>query len=348
MEAQYPSRSRRTATIVLLIALLLHLLFLAYLLILQHHDQSYELKLQALRELALAKAMANKQKNPQQKEETFEWFSGDARPSPAPVIFHEEPAAPDAQDLAQPLEAAQATDAQPQEKQEEVQQTTAQEVEKPQEKIEEMKSESQTTISINEPAENQVKKAEVQKEVAENQETKKSADAKAMADKQTENAQKQQVQKKQPSQQQKKLSLADIAQGLISKLDENSQHYVSSKGGNKGQPTDEQIKYERYIGKLFACMQKSIRIHKGNLNLDSFLEAEVYFQLTLNRNGSLADVHIIQTSGNRTLDEFILFVVRDAASSFPPVPSYLKQSSYPLGFVINPGPSKPMINFSYY
>ena len=133
----------------------------------------------------------------------------------------------------------------------------------------------------------------------------------------------------------------------MQRMQENSQHYVDTRGGKEGQPTAEQLKYERYVAKLFACIQKSIRIHKHNMQIQVYQEAEVDFQLTLNRNGTLADLRLIRSSGMRQLDEFILFVVRDAATSFPPVPSSLKHTSYPLGFILNPAPNKPLFNLSF-
>jgi membrane protein involved in colicin uptake len=312
----------------------------------QHHDKSYEQKLQQLREKA-AQLMKQKQaQNPQQKDdESFEWFSGDARPSPAPVVFHEEPAAPEAKDLSQPLEAAkdplQDTQEPLEEKKEDeqkIEKTVAEPLEKSSEKILE-NAEIKTTIEEESEFKTQ-KKAE-----------EKAAETKEVADKEKANtaakSSSKKVPEKQKSQSQKKLSLADIAQGLMSKFDENSQHYVSSKGGNIGQPTAEQLKYERYVAKLFACMQKSIKIHRSAMNLDSFHQAEVYFQLTLNRNGTLADVHLLTSCGIKQLDDFIIFIVRDAASSFPPVPSFLKHTSYPLGFIINPSPEKSGMHFSF-
>ena len=92
-------------------------------------------------------------------------------------------------------------------------------------------------------------------------------------------------------------------------MNEKSEHYVNTRSTRQGKITEEQIKYERYIARLFACMQKSISIHKQKIQLHNFQELEVDFQLSLNRNGTIQDLKLIRSCGVHQLDEFILFIV---------------------------------------
>lgn len=353
METNYPSRSNRTATIVIALVLLLHLLLLAFLLIWQHHDKNYELKLAQLHEQLIKQMQAQKQQqqleNPDQEQ--TEWFSGAARPS-APVIFHDEPTTVEKTETTQIPETIakemhqsvlqEKVEPQAEQSQEETEESNTTELKKDQE----IKPEMQTTL---EHSADHIQEKGQPHSLTTTEEQKKEEATKQI---------KQHIKKKNEKEKTelntnasqpavKNLALSDIAQGLMQKMQENSQHYVETRGGREGQPTAEQLKYERYIAKLFACIQKSIRIHKHNLQIQVYQEAEVDFQLTLNRNGSLANLRLIRSSGVRQLDDFILFVVQDAASSFPPVPSYLKQTSYPLGFILNPTPNKPLFNLSF-
>lgn len=307
-----------------------------------------------MRESAVAKAMADWQKKNPGKvpdEQEMEWFSGAAKPS-APVIFHDEPTTVEQTETTQIPEIVtkEMHHSELHEKLEEKIEQPQEEITEPEKaelKVSEVKPLTQTTFEqLSEPLETDQGQTRLSTKSAEQKLEKAQDQAQKQPQKKVQK-EKTEITSQSSKAAVKNLSLSDIAQGLMQRMQENSQHYVESRGGREGQPTAEQIKYERYIAKLFACIQKSIRIHKQNLQIEVFQEAEVDFQLTLHRNGQLADLRLIRSSGYRQLDDFILFVVQDAASSFPPVPSYLKHTSYPLGFILNPTPNKPLFNLSF-
>lgn len=339
METNYTNtQSKRTIVFVLLLAFLIHLLLMMALLIWKYHDKEYELKLQELREQLIEKLQQQKMNAAHPEDETFEWVAGQAKGGGATVVFDDTQAPslgaePQEQ---QPLVDQQVADIAPpldQQKAEEMEETEEKPADLPLKEEITPKTPTTTLTELGETkpmeqAPEEIKGATHETHKVETPETKPKKKRKKIA-----NAQ-------------QKVSLAAIAQGYMQKINQNSEHFVNTLSNKQGTPTDEQIKYERYIAKLFACMQKSIKVHKNNINIPNTVQAYVAFNLTLTRSGTIEDLYILQSSGMREVDDFILFIVRDAACSFPPVPSYLKQTAYPLAFIINQQPEAPLFRFS--
>lgn len=130
------------------------------------------------------------------------------------------------------------------------------------------------------------------------------------------------------------ITLAQITQGFLEQRKENSGSFgISMLGMQHGIPTDEQIKYERYLQKLSWCWQNACNIHRSKSPHVS-IDSEIQLSFALNRDGILQDLTIRKSSGNRILDNFIVFVFQEASQSFPPVPSYLPDNPFQLTLVI--------------
>jgi len=130
-------------------------------------------------------------------------------------------------------------------------------------------------------------------------------------------------------------TLAQLTQGFMNHVkDEGGQHLVSMLGPKKGLPSEDQIKYERYIQKISACITNSFAIHHTKFTLSSPVEDNTLVFIAINRNGTLYHIALRQSSGNKGLDAFVLSVFRDASLSFPPLPHYLPDNPLTLTCIV--------------
>jgi TonB family protein len=130
------------------------------------------------------------------------------------------------------------------------------------------------------------------------------------------------------------LSLAQLTQGFLHHVKDEGKHAIHMLGKKTGMPSDEQIKYERYLQKINWCLQNSFNINQHQLLLPSTAEYNSHIRFSLNKNGTLTHCSIAKSSGNHQLDQFILFIFKDASTSFPPIPTYLPHDSFTLTYVI--------------
>lgn len=130
------------------------------------------------------------------------------------------------------------------------------------------------------------------------------------------------------------LTLAQLTQGFLNQRKEDAGiHGISMVGMKNGLPTDEQMKYERYLQKLSWCLQNSFTIHERRTPLIA-MNSDIYLFFALDRDGILKHVSVKKSSGNKLMDDFILFIFRDASSSFPPVPGYLPHDPFQMTCII--------------
>ena len=130
------------------------------------------------------------------------------------------------------------------------------------------------------------------------------------------------------------LTLAQLTQGFLDHLKNEGSHAIHMLGKKSGKPSDEQIKYERYLEKLGWCLQNSYHINQHHFPPSAHLDDKVHVLLSLNKDGSLKHCQIAKTYGNRELDNFTLFIFNDASSSFPPVPQYLPHDPFTITYII--------------
>jgi hypothetical protein len=104
-------------------------------------------------------------------------------------------------------------------------------------------------------------------------------------------------------------------------------------GMKRGIPSDEQMKYERYLQKLSWCLQNSFNINEGKTPRTS-ADTEIHLFFSLNRDGILQQLTLKKSSGSKLLDDFVIFVFQEASQSFPPVPSYLPDNPFQLTCII--------------
>jgi len=145
-------------------------------------------------------------------------------------------------------------------------------------------------------------------------------------------------QPKPPSLQQKPLTLAQLTKGFLEHIKDEGKHRITTIGQEGQTPTAEQLKHERYVEKLSWCLQNSFKINSNKFPTTEPVRTIVKVYLALNQNGTVKKLKIVESSGNRLLDQFIHYIFRDASSSFPPVPHYFPHNPYTITYVIEINP----------
>jgi len=132
------------------------------------------------------------------------------------------------------------------------------------------------------------------------------------------------------------LTLAQLAQGFLHHAHEGGNYGVSILSDRSGLPSEQQLKYERYLQKLGWCLQNSYNINSNRCPAISH-DMVTHVFLALNRDGIIQNLNLVKSSGNIHVDQFILMVFREASGAFPPVPNYLPDNPFALTYVISIG-----------
>lgn len=129
-------------------------------------------------------------------------------------------------------------------------------------------------------------------------------------------------------------ALAGITRGYLEQLQHEGENLIKTIGGDPNKrPTDEQLKYERYLAKIQWCLQNAHNINQEKCPPQP-LQATMKVYFILHRNGTMEQLKIVQSSGNAFADQYILGLFTTAASSFPPVPAYIKEDPLPLWYTV--------------
>jgi len=138
--------------------------------------------------------------------------------------------------------------------------------------------------------------------------------------------------------QQKPLTLAQLTRGFLEHIKDEGKHRITTLGKEGQTPTAEQLKHERYIEKLSWCLQNSFKINNDKFPTTEPDKTIVKVYLELNKNGTVKELKIVESSGDRLLDQFVHYIFRDASSSFPPVPHYFPHNPYTITYIIEINP----------
>jgi len=148
------------------------------------------------------------------------------------------------------------------------------------------------------------------------------------------------VQQSRPvSLQQKPLTLAQLTKGFLEHMKDKGNHRITTIGQEGRTTTAEQLKHERYVEKVSWCLQNSFKINSNKFPTTESVKAIVKVYLALNQNGTVKELKIIKSSGDRLLDQFVHYIFRDASSSFPPVPHYFSHNPYAITYIIEIHPA---------
>ncbi len=125
-----------------------------------------------------------------------------------------------------------------------------------------------------------------------------------------------------PQQAKNKMTFAQLAQGFVKHVEQAAAIEVDS--NKKGVASIEQLKHLHYINKIYDYVQNSWTINSVNRPTHVTITKVALIELVLNQDGSIHTLNLVQSSGDKDFDRFLLYVFKDASSSFPPVPALLK------------------------
>ena len=131
----------------------------------------------------------------------------------------------------------------------------------------------------------------------------------------------------------KGVTLAHIAQGYLDSLDQGGSYTIGMAGNPNKLPTNEQLQLENFSGKLIWHVQNIHHINFERFNLPA-LQSSIHIYFMLDRKGHMSNLKILQSSGNAKVDDYILYLFKEASSSFPPLPQFIKQDPAPLNYTL--------------
>lgn len=130
--------------------------------------------------------------------------------------------------------------------------------------------------------------------------------------------------------------LAAFTRGYLHQVNTAGENLVTLMGGDPTKrPGVEQLKYERYWAKIQWCIQNSFAINRDRYQPVKAIHCTMKIFFAVSRDGKISNLHIMQSSGHNELDSFMNFAINYAASSFPPLPNFIKDDPYPMTWLIN-------------
>lgn len=138
----------------------------------------------------------------------------------------------------------------------------------------------------------------------------------------------------------KNMDLKEISKGFLDYSEQQGGNFIQYTAAIEGAPTEKQLQHERYIKKIFDCIENTMKIKSNTLMfykpVDPSQVLIVTINIMLNNDGKVDDVSIAQPSGYPEFDRFMLSMLTYSSSAFPPVPNYLSKDKYymPVRFLI--------------
>lgn len=131
----------------------------------------------------------------------------------------------------------------------------------------------------------------------------------------------------------KGVTLAHLAQGYLDSLDQGGSYTIGMAGNPNKLPTNEQLQLENFSGKLIWHVQNIHHINFERFNLPA-MQSSIHIYFMLDRKGHMSNLKILQSSGSTKVDDYIVYLFKEASSSFPPLPQFIKQDPAPLNYTL--------------
>ena len=126
----------------------------------------------------------------------------------------------------------------------------------------------------------------------------------------------------QKSNQKEPLSFAQIAQGFAAQI---AQVDMAVESNRQGPANMTMVVMVNYFQKVLKNIGESYSITNRTAPNDPQAQ-DAHVMIALNKDGTLHSVNLMQSSGNQRVDNYLLQLVKHASSSFPPVPSAIKEN----------------------
>jgi len=122
-----------------------------------------------------------------------------------------------------------------------------------------------------------------------------------------------------------KLTLAQLAEGFAHHMEQEGDLSIAiaMAGKSNAKATESQLRIGRFLQKVLDGVKTSWVTQKRHYPLSHPIQISIHFNMSINKDGSLHGITITQSSGSSSLDAYITGIIKDASSSFPPIPDYL-------------------------
>ncbi len=118
------------------------------------------------------------------------------------------------------------------------------------------------------------------------------------------------------------LSFTQLAQGFMNQI---AQVDIAVESNRQGPADMGMVVMVNYFQKVLKTIGESYSITNQMAPPDAQAR-DAHVMITLNKNGTIHSLDVTQSSGNQKVDSYLLQLVRHASSSFPPIPSSIKDS----------------------
>jgi TonB family protein len=137
-----------------------------------------------------------------------------------------------------------------------------------------------------------------------------------------------------------KRNLIAMTKGFIENLKNEGNDWLERKGDDSKRPSFEELKYISYEEKVTWCMQASWKqsfeyspLHELHTNEEAVVD------FSIDENGNLVSCDLLQSTGNKPLDDMIMKNMK-LASPYPPLPKHFETKLYRTGRIIHVYPKR--------
>jgi hypothetical protein len=130
------------------------------------------------------------------------------------------------------------------------------------------------------------------------------------------------------------VTLAQIAKSFLDEAQNNHQSFETSahiEGDSSALPSGKHFAFARYWEKINYHVLNELKLHFGNYqHICSKRWPNMFFlrgTMKLNKQGAILTAELSSSTGSAELDAFLLELLKEASSSFPPIPQSLGQET---------------------
>jgi TonB family protein len=143
------------------------------------------------------------------------------------------------------------------------------------------------------------------------------------------------TQEQSPNSASKKLSFNTLAQGFAQHMHAQGKDEVTMRGAEKGKATAEQLRYAHYGSKICSTITNAFTTSRRKLLFTDYAQRKITIRIVINKNGSLKDICILESSMVPSIDSAIIATIKDASQGFPPLPDFFNVQQFPLIILFN-------------
>lgn len=145
----------------------------------------------------------------------------------------------------------------------------------------------------------------------------------------------------------KKLTFNDLASGFLASWENSGNDWFERKGNENIRPDFEEMRYLSYLQKIAWYMQNAWqRQERIMLQNPPTTIVITGVRISIDKNGNLKDVSMLQSCGYNQLDEMVMKGIKDA-SPYPPLPAHFKKDIISFDFGVKHwGYTQPPFTFN--